>query len=391
LPRPNRLSQEGQTICIPRGNRVVGRLAVQRTGIDAEVQLQLEGLPAGVSVPPTSVSRDRYWVPVVFSANDDAPIAGSLSSVTATTHAAEQRISGGFQQVVDLVAGSADALFHSVTVDRLAVAVIEQAPFSIELKQPQAALAQDGTIGLRVEVSRNEDFDGAIDVSLPLLPNWVDAPAKITIPSGESSALYPLRAHGQAESRTWEICAEAKPGTSAPRSTAAEPGAGATSYRRARRSRTSSAVDVAVSSQLVTLDVSRPPVSGHFAAAAGEPGKTILLTCELERRGDLPSQLTATLEGLPNRVTASAVTVGSDEQKAVFRIAIDPTAPVGTFTGLVCRLSGQLRGQEVSYYVGRGGELKIQPPGALVLDETGRALTPLEALRRAQQQESEKE
>jgi hypothetical protein len=62
---------------------------------------------------------------------------------------------------------------------------------------------------------------------------------------------------------------------------------------------------------------------------------------------------------------------------------------VGTFASLVCRLTGAIDGQEVSYCVGRGGVLKIEPAGALVTDETGRPLSPLEVLRRSRKQKVE--
>jgi hypothetical protein len=62
---------------------------------------------------------------------------------------------------------------------------------------------------------------------------------------------------------------------------------------------------------------------------------------------------------------------------------------VGTFASLVCRLTGAIDGQEVSYCVGRGGVLKIEPAGALVTDETGRPLSPIEVLRRSRKQKVE--
>jgi hypothetical protein len=391
LPRPNRLSQERQAIAVPRGNRVAAMLGVQRFDVDGDIRLQVQGLPSGVASSPVSISPDRYWTPVVFEAQPDAAIAGALADLVASTAAGQNSVSGHFVQVVDLVAGSADALFHSVTVNQLAIAVIEEAPLAISLEQPQSPLPHDGTIGLKVRVVRAGDFDGPVDVTLPFLPSWVDGPAKITIPAGVSTAIYPLRAHAQAESRAWQICAEAKPGTPAPRSVTAEPAPGAPMVRRGRRSRSASAVDVAVSSQLVPLAVSIAPVSGTLATVAAEPGKTVNLVCELQRTGDLPDQLTATLEGLPNRVHAEPVTIAADDRRIIFVLKTEPTAPLGSFNSLVCRLSGVMGGQEVSYCVGRGGVLKIEPAGTLVLDDSGRALSPLEALRRSQRNNVEKE
>ena len=60
-----------------------------------------------------------------------------------------------------------------------------------------------------------------------------------------------------------------------------------------------------------------------------------------------------------------------------------PDAPVGIFPDLIVRLSGQLHGQPVSYCIGRGGTLRIEPRGALVRDPQGRPLSRLEVLQKA--------
>ena len=114
-------------------------------------------------------------------------------------------------QVVDLVKGSADALFQSVEVDRLAIAVVDEYPYTISLDEPKTELAQDGTIALQMRIERTADFNGPIDVTVPFLPPWVDGPDKISIPADQSTAVYTARAFPQAEPRTWRLCAEARP------------------------------------------------------------------------------------------------------------------------------------------------------------------------------------
>ena len=97
----------------------------------------------------------------------------------------------------------------------------------------------------------------------------------------------------------------------------------------------------------------------------------------------MPPQMTATLEGLPNRVAASTAAVSAEDQKVSFLVKVEPTAPVGSFPSLVCRLTGAIAGQEVSYCVGRGAVLRIERAGALLIDDAGRALSPLEVLRKS--------
>ncbi len=382
LPRPNRLSQERQAIVVPRGNRVMALIGTQRTGFEGNVHLAARGLPSGVSFSEADVPPDLFCVPVVFESGTDSPFAGGLAEVLATAKTPHGTLNGGFLQVVDLVAGSADTLFASVEVDRLAVAVVVEHPFSITLDEPKAVLAQDGTISLQIRIKRTADFSGSVDVTVPFLPPWVDGPEQITIPEGDSSAVYTARAYPQAEARTWSLCAEARSaGSSAGQAGTNGAGGGRASRRRGRSSGSGPATPV--SSKLVTVRVAPSPVAGTIGTVVAEQGKDFTLVCQLTAQGSLPTQMTAALEGLPSRVSASPVDVSADDSTVSFAVKVEPTAPVGSFLSLVCRLTGTIDGQEVSYCVGRGGVLRIERAGALVTDESGRPLSPLEVLRKS--------
>lgn len=388
LPRPNRLSQERQTISVPRGNRVMSFVAVRRQGIKAPVTVDLQSLPTGVSAPSMTVPSDQFLVPVVFEAAADAPLGGALAATVATVDAHGSKITGGFQQIVDLVAGPADALYQSVTVDRLAVAVIEPASFSIRLDEPKSGLSQDGTLSLTVHVDRAADFAGPVDVTFPNLPPWVDGPVKLTIPANRTSGVYVVHAFPQAQPRAWPICAEGRPGTETLADlTDLERPIGAPPPSRGRR-RGRAKVDAVVSTQLVTLNIVSSPVTGVIGRVAAEQGTKLKLIAAVDRRELLPETLIATLEGLPNRVNSKPITMVATGKQVEFLVEFEPTAPLGSFSSLVCRLTGQVDGQEVSYCIGRGGVLKIEPSGALVTDQTGRPLSPLEVLRKNQQKGS---
>jgi hypothetical protein len=284
---------------------------------------------------------------------------------------------------VDLVAGSADTLFTSVEVDRLAVAVVEKYPFTVSLDEPKSALAQDGTLGLTIRVERTKDFDGAVDVSFPFLPPWIDGPEKISIAADQTTAVYTVRSFPQAEPRAWTIAAEAIASSGSARTMGVEVGAGVPVRRRNRKGGGGTGPATPVSSKLVALEVAASPVTGMIGTVVAEQGKEVKLVCALKSRGALPRQLAATLEGLPNRVTADPVAVGSDVQNVAFVLKVDATAPVGSFPSVVCRLTGAIDGQEASYCVGRGATLRIERAGALVTDDAGRPLSPLEVLRKS--------
>uniref|UniRef100_A0A7C4LLU6 Peptidase n=1 Tax=Schlesneria paludicola TaxID=360056 RepID=A0A7C4LLU6_9PLAN len=381
LLRPNRLSQERQAVAIPRGNRVLVPLGVQRMGVAGEVRVATTQLPSSVTQWGGTVAADRFWTPVIFEAADNAPLTGALTRVQVAGEADGRSIEGGFRQVVDLIAGTADRLYHSAEVDRLAVAVTEAAPFRLQLVPPTVPLAQDGTLAVRILVDRDSGFDAPIDVTFPFLPPWVTGPAKLTIPGDQVSADYVLRAGGQAEIRQWSICAEGTPGASA-RATMPDSAPGEPLTRRGSRTRAMDQRDLHLATQLVELSVVAPPVSAETAFVAGEQGQTVTLTYQLNMTGAIPAKMTATLEGLPNRVVAEPVEVLSDSGRVSFAIRLNADAPLGEFSGLVCRLSGEQDGQPVSYCIGRGSVLTIVSPGSLFVDEHGRPLSKLDALRR---------
>lgn len=376
LSRPNRLSQERQSISVPRGNRVVTFLAVQRSGFSGDVHLVASGLPAGVELPGALIPTDRFWVPMVMAASADAPLSGALIDIEASGNNGQQSVTGHVRQIVDLVGASADQLFLAAEVDRLAVAVVEEVPYSITLASPATSLAPDGTLDLQVVASRTEEFSGALEVSFPFLPPWVDGPDKIIIPAGQTTAVYTLHAWPKAVPRTWQICAETRAAANAAGSEESGDSEERGRLRRKPMART------AVASNLVDLTIQSSPVAGQIGVVVAEQGQPQQLSCSLDRSGELPESMTAVLEGLPNRVTAEIVQISADDNTINFELKPESSSPTGNFPDLMVRLTGTMNGQNVSWRIGRGGSLRIEPAGALVKDDNGMPLSRLELLRR---------
>ena len=112
LPRRSKLSQVGQTIVVPRGNRTLGFIGLHRDRMDGDVKLAFGGLPHGASTDCLPVSSSQFLVPAVFNADASAATAGSLVTVQARlVDGNSVESTGGFEQVVDLVNGPADAIF----------------------------------------------------------------------------------------------------------------------------------------------------------------------------------------------------------------------------------------------------------------------------------------
>ncbi len=379
LPRRSKLSQAGQTIAIPRGNRSLGLLGLHRDRIDGEVRLAFQGLPQGASADCPHVSSSQFVVPAVFNADAAASTAGSLVAVQASLGSGSSGIlSGGFAQVVDLVNGPADAIFQPANVDRLGVAITNPVPYSIELAKPTVPLVADGTLGITVQVTREPGFDAPIDITFPLLPEWVDCEAKTRVAGNQDSATILLRSNRLANAGVFPIVAEGTPGLS-------ESSSGNTAVSempRTRSRRPSIATFVPVASSLHTLNIATSPVRGSTGSVSAERGTQVDWECKLEFDEAAPDKLIASLEGLPNRTHAEPVAVRSSDKLVRFQLVIEEDAPTGTFGQIVCRLSGSSDSQPVSFCVARDSKLIIAAPGGSQKDDSGRPLGQLEALRR---------
>jgi hypothetical protein len=382
LAAPVRKSQARQIIAVPRGNRVLAHLGVRRDGFRGPIRIETGPLPLGVTIDIKEIPEETYLSPVVIEAAAAAPLAANLIALNGFASTPAGTVTGGFAQVVDLLPGAGDSSFESIRVDRLAVAVIEEAPYGVILAPPAGSLARDGAIEVLARVSRAKGFDEALEVSLPYLPPGVEMDGPALVLPGQSDAVLRLIARPDADPTSWRLAAEVRPAP--PRRDRREltqalmaqidPTGG-------RRRRATVEGQPLVASRFVTLELEPAPVTGRFDPAMAEQGRTVTITCAIEHVRTLPGEMTATLEGLPPRAKASSVPVTPDARKVEFRVVVAVNAPVGRYESLAARLSGKVDGRSVEYRVGQGGRLEIHPAGALMTGGDGRPLSPLDVLR----------
>jgi hypothetical protein len=383
LPERGRKGQDRHAVAVPRGNRVTAYIGVRRDGVEGPVTLTAGELPAGVRVGLKPVAAGEYLLPVVFEAAADAPLGGRLVELTGRCGA----VAGGFAHEVALVRGPGDSTLHSVTLSKLAVVVVEEAPLSVSVVPPAAALTADGALDVTVRVRREKDFAEPVEVFFTGLPPGVEAPTSVVIPADKTEAVVTLVAGKDADPGEWPLVVEAA--VARPGRANRDPlqvgmnglGTGAPPPRPKRGRRSLEGLPP-VASELRTVAVSAAPVKGAFAAAACEQGKTAKVVLTLD--APLTADFAAKLDGLPPRATAPAVEAKAGAKRIEFLVTADATTPPGEAGSLVCELAGTVGGQRVVYRVGRGGALKIDAPGAAKTGPDGKPLSPLDALRQEQ-------
>jgi Bacterial pre-peptidase C-terminal domain len=383
LPRPERTSQRQQTIAVPQGNRTLTKVAVKRENIDGEIQLRFIDLPQGVRSTPVYIPANEYWAIAILEADAGAEVAGALSGLVATTQTNDQLITGSFEQTVDLIAESADRLYQAAQVDRVAVAVTPSMPFSIEVQQPRANLAIDGTIDCQIRLNRTAEFGNPVRVEFPYLPDGCVGEPFIVIDRGMNQATYRITATKQTAAGDFKLAAIATVSLVEGRVRGNAPADRQTPERDSpKQTNWNDLRDREVASNLVDLRVDSNPVRGEFFNLAAQRGQSIQVECVLRFIDLVPAKMSCQLEGLPRGVTAQPISLDSGQTQASFELKIAEDAPIGTFPGIQCRLTGSLDGSEVSFVVPSASDLIIAEPGKLMKATDGRVLSPLEALRK---------
>ncbi len=372
LPRRDKRSQARQIIEVPSGNRVLAYFGVRKEGTDAPVSIGLTNLPSSLKVQAGTEQPDSFVIPVVIESSSSGEEIVSLAGVVNTLSG--EKID--FQQVVDLIHGPADTLFNAATTDRVVVATTLPNPFKVDLEPVDVPLATDGTLGLKVRVERSDDFNLPIELRLSYLPEWIETSDKVTVPADQSEIVIPLKSFELAKPREWPIVVEASAGL--PPKAAEDDGA----ERRSRRGGRNPLDFGTVASNLQTLRIVGTPCTGSISSISAEQSQTVSVQCNVKLGEGIPDRLVATLEGLPNRVSAEPVEIDKETSMVTFELTMASDAPLGTFPDIYCRLSGEINGTPVSYCLARRTKLVISKAGESMKDANGNPLSPLDALRR---------
>ncbi len=326
------------TAPVPRGNRLAVLVRAQRDDFSGEVEMELEGLPPGVSSEVLPIVGDEADVPLLLTASPDAPLAGALVDLVGRHQGEGVSVEGRLRQRTSMVRGQNNREVWNHYTDRMAVAVTEAAPFSIEVVPPKAPLVQDGSMELKVKAARAEGFTAPITLAMLYHPAGLASPTSVTIPEGQTEAVLPLTASGTAKVGTWPIAVMADAAVDGGR--------------------------VTVSSALTPLQVSEPMLKLAFSKAAVEQGASLNLALEVSVATPFEGAAQIELRGLPPHVSSEPREIGADAAQVIFPIATTEQSPVGQHKTLVCQAVVTVEGEPVTHVIG-GGELHIlRPPPA---------------------------
>jgi hypothetical protein len=325
------LGTGAMAVSVPKGNRQAILILGSRADFGGDLNLGVEGLPPGMAMEAPVMAASQAVVPVLFTAKADAPLGGALASVSGQPADPKLRVPSEFTSQAALVLGQNNIIVWSRTVDKLAVGVTEECPYSIEIVEPKVPLVRGGSMGLKVRAHRKPGFKAAISVYLPWNPPGVGSAGGVAIAEGQNEAVIPMNADGGAELRTWKIVVNGDSGVDGG--------------------------PIRVSSQLANLAIAAPYLGMTFQAASVEQGKEADMAVKVAKAIDFPGEAEVSLIGLPNKATTDVKKITKDTTDLVFHIKTDKVSPAGNHANLFCQVVVTQDGEPVLHNIGTGALL----------------------------------
>jgi len=268
---------------------------------------------------------------------------------------------------VELVLGQPNntPYYMAASPRRLPLSVVEPVPFRVEVETPKVPLVQNGTIDLKVRITRDEGFEAPVNLRMLWNPPGIGSPRTVRINKGKTEATYRLNANGGAQTNAWQLAILGE----------SDAGQG----------------PVFASSALIPLTVEPPFITGKISLAAAKQGETAQVVCQLEQQKPFQGEAEVELVGLPAKCTVEPLTITPETKELVFNVVTEKDTPRGKHKNLFCRVAIPAEsGGSIPHTVASGGVLRIDkpsPPQAgkapVVAKEKKKPLSRLEELRLA--------
>jgi len=266
-------------------------------------------------------------------------VTGTLSQITATPADPAKKVATSFAHDVNLVISNPNqTTYYQAHVDKLPVAVSDEAPFKVHIVAPKVPIVQNGAMNLKVDIERSAGFTGPVEIALLYKPNGIGADNTVKISEGQTEGIIPLSAGPDAPVRKWRIAATAN----------ADTGKG----------------QVWVCSPFEDLEVAAPYITAKLDRGFVEQGQSATIHCVLTQNTKFEGKAKIQLLNLPNKVTAQDVEISATDQEVSIPVTADKTSPVSQKKDLFCTVTIMQDGEPIVQNIAQGGVLRIGKAGA---------------------------
>ncbi len=349
VPPAQTKTQQRLVVAVPRGNRMALFFNATRTEHGDPVTVDFAGLPAGVTAVSAPFEQPAPGGLVVFEAAPDAAVDTAMAAVRVLAGAGDAAMPvGGLRQETEMVYGEPNREPYRIALgDRLAVAVVEEAPVTLELEPPAVPITRRGLLELKVKVHRAEGFDGKIRLELPFKPPGIGA-SMVEVKDGQTEVMFPINASADAPVKQWQIAVAAS---------LVPDGATKKEERKARRAGRGSWI----ASRPVTLSVIEPLVDLAAEKGQVEQGGRTTLVFKATKPTAFEGKAKATLVGLPAKAEAAAVELEAGKDSLEFVVTVAADAPAGKHDNIFCRIEVP-KGDAWVIHQTAGTSLRIDKP-----------------------------
>ena len=339
MPEVVKDTQDRQYVAIPRGNLFGAVLHARRSDFNGAITVTSPDLPPGVTMYAAPMPDNADSVPVVFVAAPDAAITGTLSQITATSADATKKVAASFVHDVSLIiAAPNQTIYYQAHVDKLSVAVSEEAPFKVHIVAPKVPIVQNGAMNLKVSIERSAGFTGPVEIALLYKPNGIGSDNTVKIPEGQTGGTIALSAGADAQVRKWRIAVTAN----------ADTGKG----------------QVWVCSPFEDLEVTPPYITAKLDRGFVQQGQSATIHCSLTQNKPFEGKAKLQLLNLPGKVTSQDVEITSADQEVQIPVSADKTSPVLQKKDLFCTVTIIQDGEPIVQNIAQGGILRIGKAGS---------------------------
>ncbi|MCA9080032.1 MAG: pre-peptidase C-terminal domain-containing protein [Planctomycetaceae bacterium] len=325
-------------IVIPQGSGSGVVVNVQRQNFGGPVNFRSDDLPAGVRIECPEGWRTQGSIPVVFYADEAAPVAGKFSKIVtylADPEKPDSKVEGPLLQKMLMTRGQNNNRVWEEEQIRLPIIVGEKAPFRVWMETPKVPLVRGGSMNLIVKCEKQEGWDEDIQVLLLQNPSGVNSSRSVKIAKGQTEAQIPINAAGNAAIQESLIALRC----------IAKVGNG----------------NIETCTEHVPLRVEEQYVTFEFAQAAVEQGKEIPVVIKVAKRKDFEGEAEVQLVGLPANTTAEPLKMTKEMEELVFTVKTTAETPPGDNKNVLCQVYIPENGDKIHHSLGTG-RLRVDRP-----------------------------
>lgn len=325
-----------QFMAVPRGGRMVLLANFTRNGVQGDYRFDLPGLPAGVRLLSDDAPGSLPGVPLVLEAAADAPHAGAVVTPLLRAKDPLNKVVGQMRRTYDLVR-IGNTIYYQGVEEQLPVAVVDAAPYALELLPSPGPLVRNGVAQLKVVARRKDGFKGPIRVFMCWTPPGVSAQGEQTIAADATECVFELSAGANVDAKAWKFIVQGE----------ADAGKGR----------------VYNASPFAEVVTEAPYVAANaIPLTAMEIGKPGLMATPFEVLRPFEGEAVARLVGVPDTVRIAPIKVTKDTKELRFTVETDEKARVGKTPDLFVQVDVPTSKGLSTHRIALGSILRLDAP-----------------------------